>query len=260
MNKTRLIKKVIGGVLAEKGFKYTRCEFKIVWTFERTVGDVVQKVYLQEHSCFQEEFKLMFCTSAPGNGMKEIGTVLPEYEKQEYWSATTEEELIEVLEFFANFIREYGFDLLEDMLTEKPDFFETKERKQYFKEHREELVEQYDAIYHILGNGSRTDQLKHIDDVLYENRIAEETEEDVKRIYDLWLGMAAILIEIILDYQENATVNYDTYNVEIQFTHWENTLMPIFNIVQAWRIYHDFNDPSDSVVYDRYKDALFYKF
>ena len=72
--------------------------------------------------------------------------------------------------------------------------------------------------------------------------------------------MAAILIEIILDYQENATVNYDTYNVEIQFTHWENTLMPIFNIVQAWRIYHDFNDPSDSVVYDRYKDAVFYKF
>ena len=70
----------------------------------------------------------MFWTSAQGNGMKEIGDVLKEYEGKEYWPAETDEEFIEALNFFASFIKDYGFDLLEDMLTEKTDSFETPER------------------------------------------------------------------------------------------------------------------------------------
>ena len=40
MNKTRKIKELLGTVLSEKGFKYTRLENGIIWTFERTVESV----------------------------------------------------------------------------------------------------------------------------------------------------------------------------------------------------------------------------
>ena len=108
MNKTRKIKGIIGNILAEEGFKYIRCEKRIVWTFGRKVRDVEQEVYIQQHTPFDEEYKLMFWTSAKGNGMKAIGSVLPEYNKHEYWNVSTEEEFVELMNFFASFIREHG--------------------------------------------------------------------------------------------------------------------------------------------------------
>ena len=259
MNKTRIIKKIIGTVLAEKGFKYIRCERRLVWTFGRKIGDVEQKVYIQQHDYLEDDYKLMFWTSAKGNGMKEIGSILSEYKKKEYWRAETDAEFVDVMEFFAKFIREYGFDLLEDMLTEKPDSFETPERKQYFKEHRKELAAKYDAIYHIIGNGTPIEQLNHIDDVLFENREAEETPEEIERINELWLGMAAILIEIVLDFQGDAKVAYDTYRVELQFNRSAFDIMPIYLIVQAWGDYHFNNDRSENVVWGRARDTVTYK-
>ena len=259
MNKTRKIKEIIGTVLAEKGFKYIRCEQKIVWTFGRKVGEVEQEVYVQQHTLLDDEYKLMFWSSANGNGMKEIGSILSEYEHKEYWSAETDDEFIEAMEFFASFIKEYGFNLLEDMLTEKPDSFETPERKLYFKEHRKELVKKYDDIYHILGNGTPIEQLNHIDDVLYENRVAEETPEEEARINDLWLGMAAILTEIVLNVQGNAKVAYDTYRVKIQFSKSAFDIMPIFIVVQAWGDYHFNNDRTESVVWAMARSTVTYK-
>ena len=259
MNKTRIIKKIVGTVLAEKGFKYIRCERRLVWTFGRKIGDVEQKVYIQQHDYLEDDYKLMFFSSAEGNGMEEIGGVLPEYKEKAYWRAETDDEFVEVMEFFATFIREHGFDLLEDMLTEKPDSFETPERKQYFKEHRKELVKKYDDIYHILGNGTPIEQLNHIDDVLYENRVAEETPEEIERINELWLGMAAILIEIVLDFQGDAKVAYDTYRVELQFNRSAFDIMPIYLIVQAWGDYHFNNDRSENVVWGRARDTVTYK-
>ena len=241
MNKTRKIKEIIGTVLAEEGFKYIRCEKRIVWTFGRKVRDVEQEVYIQQHTPFDEEYKLMFWTSAKGNGMKAIGSVLPEYNKHEYWNVSTEEEFVELMNFFASFIREHGFELLEDMLEEKPDSFETPERKQYFKEHRKELAKKYNDIYHILGNGTREEQLKLIDEVLWDNREAEETPEKEAEINDLWLGMAAILSEILLEV-EGAEITYESWVVEMSFSGHVLTVRPIFIVVQAWLRYHLHND------------------
>ncbi|RKM53922.1 hypothetical protein D6853_14885, partial [Butyrivibrio sp. X503] len=69
MNKTRAIKKIIGKVLDEKGFKYTRLESGIIWTFERNVENIIQKVYIQQHTRFDKEYKLMMWSSAKGQGM-----------------------------------------------------------------------------------------------------------------------------------------------------------------------------------------------
>ncbi|WP_147367693.1 hypothetical protein [Butyrivibrio sp. X503] len=259
MNKTRKIKEIIGKVLAEKGFKYIRCERRLIWTFGRKIEDVEQEVYIQQQDYLEDDYKLMFWSSAKGNGMKEIGAILPEYENKEYWRAETDAEFIDVMEFFATFIRKHGFDLLEDMLTEKPDSFETPERKQYFKEHRKELAAKYDAIYHIIGNGTPLEQLNHIDDVLYENRIAEETPEEIERINELWLGMAAILVEMVLDFQGDAKVAYDTYRVEIQFKTSESDIMPIFIVVQAWGDYHFNNDRTQNVVWAMARSTVTYK-
>ena len=259
MNKTRIIKKIVGTVLAEKGFKYIRCERRLVWTFGRKIGDVEQKVYIQQHDYLEDDYKLMFWTSAKGNGMKEIGSILSEYKKKEYWQAETEDEFIEILKFFTTFIQEHGFDLLEDMLTEKTDSFETPERKQYFKEHRKELVKKYDDIYHILGNGTPLEQLEHIDDVLYENRLVKETSEEEERINELWLGMAAILVEIVLDFQEDAKVTYDTYRVKICFKKSAFDIMPIFIIVRAWGNYYMHNDRTKKIVWAMARSTVTYK-
>ena len=241
MNKTKIIKDIIGSVLAEKGFKYVRCEKKIIWTFGRKVENVEQEVYIQQHTLFDEEYKLIFWTSAKGNGMKEIGSVLSEYHNQEYWKVSSEYEFVELMKFFASFIQEQGFNLLEDMLEEKPDSFETPERKQYFKEHRIELAKKYDDVFHILGNGTREEQLKHIDEVLWNNREVGEASEKEAEIHDLWLGMAAILSEILLKV-EGAEINYESWLVEISFSGHILTVRPIFIVVQAWLRYHLHNN------------------
>ena len=260
MNKTRKIKEIIGTVLKDKGFQYIRCEKRILWIFGRKVGDVEQEVWIQQHSAvWDDEYKISFWTSAKGNGMKEIRNVLPEYEKKDYWKAKTDDEFVEVMEFFASFIREYGFDILEDMLTEKPDSFETPERKQYFKEHRKELTEKYDAIYHILGNGTPEEQLKHIDEVLWDNREAEETPEEIERINDLWLGMAAILCEIVLGFQENGKIDYDSYRVEIKLNDEVYNIMPIFIIVNVWGNYHIYGNKTVSGVWKMARNVVTHK-
>ncbi len=238
MNKTKIIKNIIGSVLAEKGFKYIRCEKKIIWTFGRKVENVEQEVYIQQHTLFDEEYKLMFWTSAKGNGMKEIGNILSEYEKKEYWQAETDDKFVELMKFFAEFICEYGVALLEEMLTEKSDSFETTERKLFFKEHRKELAEKYDKKYNILSIESKDEQLKKIDEVLWDNRTAEENTAEFDRIYDLLLGMAAILTEIALK-KEKVEIDYDAWRIEVKVDGY--SFWPIFTVVQAWLRYHQGN-------------------
>ncbi len=84
MNKTSIIKKIIGNALEGSGFKYIRCERGIVWTFRRTVGDVEQEVFVQQHTKYDDKYKLIFWTSAKGNGVKEIGSVIPEFKGKGY--------------------------------------------------------------------------------------------------------------------------------------------------------------------------------
>lgn len=237
MNKTRKIKELLGTVLSEKGFKYTRLENGIIWTFERTVESVKQKVYVQQHTRLDKEYKLMMWSSAKGQGMCEIGDILPEYEGKEYWQAQTDEEFEEILVFFSKFIKEKGFDVIDEMLAEKPDSFETPERKKYFREHRHELVKKYDEIYHVLSIQSKHEQLKRIDDILWENREAEDVPEEQEKIYDLLLGMAAIVTEIALK-TEGVEIDYEGWRVEVKHPISELNFWPIFIIVQAWLRYH----------------------
>ena len=246
LNKTRIIKTIIGPVLSDLGFKYIRKEYGIVWTFARQVDDVKQQAFIQQHTKDDEEYKLMFWTSAGGNGMREIGNVLPEYEEKEYWQAGTEEEFTKVMEFFASFIKNNGSEIVEDMLTEKEDSFETRERKQYFKEHRIELAQKYDSIYHILSIPSAQDQLKKIDEILWDNKDAEDTPEKQEEMYELFLGMAAIFSEIMLSI-EGAEINYDKRLVTITVPKHILKVRPIYEVVQAWfhyRLYNDFSVPS----------------
>ncbi len=246
LNKTKVIKSIVGPVLEELGFKYIRKEFGIVWIFGREVGDVKQEVSIQQHTQFDQEYKLMFWTSAEGNGTRSIGDVLPKYENKEYWQAETEEQFREVIEFFASFIKEKGPEIVEDMLTEKPDSFETPERKQYFKEHRKELAEKYDAIYHVLSLPSAEKQLKRIDEILWENREAEDTPEKQEEMFVLFLGMAAILTEILCR-KKGGEINYDTRLVEMTVPGDILTIYPIYDVIQAWyqyRLYNDFSVPA----------------
>ncbi|SCY40242.1 hypothetical protein [Butyrivibrio sp. INlla14] len=259
MDKTRKIKEIIGSVLEEKGIKYLRKEHGIVWNFERKVGEVVQNVIIQQHNQYDKEYKISFWTSARGNGVKEIGSVLAEYKDKEYWLAETDEEFIEVLNFFASFIKNYGFDLLEDMLTEKPDSFETPERKQYFKQHWRELAKKYDDIYHVLGNGTAEDQLRHIDDILFENREAEETPEEVERKYDFLLGMAAILCKVIINFQGHGELDFDEYRVELRLRTDIFNICPIDIVVQAWMTYHLDNDKSELMVWSMARNVAILK-
>ncbi|SCY40257.1 hypothetical protein [Butyrivibrio sp. INlla14] len=249
MNRTRKIKEIIGSVLEERGIKYLRKEHGIVWNFERKVGEVVQNVIIQQHNQYDKEYKISFWTSARGNGVKEIGNILEKYKDKEYWPAETDEEFIKVLNFFASFIKDYGFDLLEDMLTEKPDSFETPERKQYFKQHWRELAKKYDDIYHVLGNGTAEDQLRHIDDILFENREAEETPEKVEEVNEFLLGMAAVLTEVIIRFQGNGELVFDSYRVEIKLEKEIFNIWPIYVIVQAWLRYHKNGDRSEKIVW-----------
>ncbi|SER20039.1 hypothetical protein SAMN04487884_1031 [Butyrivibrio fibrisolvens] len=239
MNKTRKIKEIIGKVIQENGFAYIRCEKRIIYDFKRQVDDVEQHVYVQQHNIVDQEYKIMLYTTAKGHGMKEIGTILPEYESKEYWKAESDEEFISVMEFFAQFLKDYGLEELDKMLVEKPDSFETPERKAWFKEHRKELFEKYEAIYHVMDEDRTYDRLMKIDKILYENREAEEDEESQKIVQELWLGMAAILTEIVLQ-MPNATIMYDTYHIEVhlpsKYTDW--IIMPVDTIVQGWLRYH----------------------
>ncbi len=260
MDKTRKIKEIIGSVLEERGIKYLRKEHGIVWNFERKVGEVVQNVIIQQHNQFDKEYKISFWTSARGNGVKEIGNILEEYKDKEYWPAETDEEFIKVLNFFASFIKDYGFDLLEDMLTEKPDSFETPERKQYFKLHWRELAKKYDDIYHVLGNGTAEDQLRHIDDILFDNREAEDTVEKQEEVNEFLLGMAAILTKIILEYQGKGYLDCDGYRVEIILAESVLNVMPIFTVVQAWLDYHfDGKREIDGTVWEMTRMAVKYR-
>lgn len=245
MNKTRKIKEIIGGVIEEKGFKYFRCENKIVYDFRRQVDCVEQHIYVQQHNIVDQEYKIMLYTTAKGHGMKEIGNILPEFESKEYWKVETDEEFVSLMNFFSDFLKKHGLDELDKMLIEKPDSFETPERKEWFKEHRQELFDKYDGIYHVMAEATVKDRLKKIDQILYDNREAEEDEESEKKVQELWLGMAAIVTEIVLMIP-NTKIFYDTYHIEIHIidknTFW--TIRPIYNVFQAWIRYHNATFPS----------------
>ena len=239
MNKTRKIKEIIGTVLKEKGFEYIRCEKKIIYDFKRQVDGVEQHVYVQQHNIVDQEYKIMLYTTAKGHGMKEIGTILPEYKSKEYWKAETDEEFISLMNFFADFLKDYGLDELDKMLVEKPDSFETPERKEWFKEHRQELFEKYESKYHVMAEATTEERLKKIDQILYDNREAEEDEETEKKVQEFWLGMAAIVTEIVMQIPI-ATIFYDTYHIEIhitrKYTDW--IIRPVDIVVQSWLRYH----------------------
>lgn len=241
MNKTREIKKIIGNVIKDAGFKYLRLDSGIVWIFSRKINDVEEHVLIQQHTKYQKEYKLMFSTTARGNGRLEIGNILTEYADVKYWPAETDEEFIKLMEWFAEFIKEHGLAALDEMLKEKSDSFETPERKLWFKDHREELVQKYESKYPILTSGSSYEKLYKIDEILYENREADDNDESsVDRVYDLILGMAAILSKIIL-VEKGSEIFYDTYRVEIHIPHKSSYLTrePINIISGAWIRYHN---------------------
>lgn len=239
MNKISIIKEIIGDAIKEKGFVYNSREQKIIYDFKRQIDDVEQHIYVQQHNIVDLEYKIMLYTTAKGHGMKEIGTILPEYKSKEYWKADSDEEFISVMEFFAQFLKDYGLEELDKMLVEKPDSFETPERKAWFKEHREELFEKYEAKYHVMDETKTYDRLMKIDKILYENREADENEESEKQVQELWLGMAAILTEIVMQIPKT-TIIYDTYHVEIhipeKYRDW--IIYPIDSVVQGWLRYH----------------------
>ena len=64
MNKTREIKKIIGSVIKDAGFKYLYLDKGIVWIFSREINDVEEHVLIQQHTKYQKEYKLMFSTTA----------------------------------------------------------------------------------------------------------------------------------------------------------------------------------------------------
>ncbi|SCY40220.1 hypothetical protein [Butyrivibrio sp. INlla14] len=260
LNRTKKIKEIMGNDIIDKGFCYLGKENGTAWVFERKVGDVIQNILIQQHTVFEKEYKIILWTSARGNGVKEIGSVLAEYKDKEYWLAETDEEFIEVLNFFASFIKNYGFDLLEDMKTEKPDSFETLERKAYFKLHWEELAEKYDKKYHILDTGTPEEKLVHIDDILFDNREAEDTVEKQEEVNEFLLGMAAILTKIILEYQGKGYLDCDGYRVEIILAESVLNVMPIFTVVQAWLDYHfDGKREIDGTVWGMTRMAVKYR-
>ena len=239
MNKTRKIKEIIGGVIKEKGFEYIRCEKKILYDFKRQVDDVEQHVYVQQHNIVDQEYKIMLYTTAKGHGMKEIGTILPEYESKEYWKAETDEEFVSLMNYFSDFLKKYGLDELDKMLVEKPASFETPERKEWFEKHRQELFDKYDGIYHVMAEATVKERLKKIDQILYDNREAEEDEESEKKVQELWLGMAAIVTEIVMQIP-NTKILYDTYHIEIHVPgkYIDRVVRPIHYVVQTWMRYH----------------------
>lgn len=163
VNKTSVIKKIIGNAIKEYGFEYIRCDQKIVWIFGRIINDVEEHIIIKQHKRDVLEYKLMFSTTAKGNGRKEIGSILPEYKENEYWKAESDKEFEATMCFFAEFIKDKGISILDDMLEEKPDSFETPERKMWFKEHRSELISKYEERYHILAEGSSFEQVCKID-------------------------------------------------------------------------------------------------
>lgn len=239
MNKTRKIKEIIGTVLKEKGFEYIRCEKKIVYDFKRQIDGVEQHVYVQQHNIVDPEYKIILYTTAKGHGMKEIGNILPEYESKEYWKAETDEEFISLMNWFADFLKDYGLDELGNMLVDKPDSFETPERKEWFKEHRQELFEKYEGKYHVMSEPTTYDQLMKIDKILLDNREPKEDEKGEKKIQELWLGMAAILVEIVMKIP-GISITYDTYHIEIhvpsKYGDW--TFRPVYTVSQGWIRYH----------------------
>lgn len=243
MNKTRIIKETIGNVLTKLDFKYAGKDQKIVWIFERIIEGGKEQVFIQQHTVFDEEYKIILHSSARGNGIKEIGTIDDTYKDKEYWKAETEKEFTELMKFFADFIEEKCLDILEDMLSEKPDPFETPERKKWFKEHREDLIKDYDSKYHILGEGTNYEQIKRIDQVLRNNREADATPEDKERVYHFILGMSAILSEIIMK-SGGIRIKYDSYNVEIDIPsqyskEYIRQIALIYLVVAAWTRYHN---------------------
>ena len=106
----------------------------------------------------------------------------------------------------------------------------------------------YDSIYHILSIPSAQDQLKKIDEILWDNKDAEDTPEKQEEMYELFLGMAAILTEILFKV-DGAQICYDTRRVEMTVPEQILIVYPIDCVVQAWYQYRLYNDFEIQVVW-----------
>jgi len=250
MNKTMIIKKIIGEPLEEYGFKYVRCEKKILWTFARKVDDIEQEVFIQQHNQVEEEYKLILWSSAKGNGgPHEIGHILPQY-KMEYWKAETEEEFTKLMRFFADFLLDKGMIRLKEMLVEKEDPFENRETKLFFKLHRKELAKKYNDIYHILDIDTPEKQVAYMDEILYENRNVQVDADGKPR--ELLLGLAAILTKIYIGDSDIDAIHYDTYRIKIVLKERLYEVCPLFYVVAAWDYYSSgMGDLSQKIFYKK---------
>lgn len=187
--KTKLIKKYFGDVIKEDDFEYVGAD-SVAWKFIRQKGKVSQEIYIVRERFCSNLITLFLFTGMPGWGTQEPQDFIEKYKNREYWRYETEEEFIEILQEFAQIIKEYGLDMLDKMSKPKDAIFVTPEMNQYLYESYETIVAEANQKYDFVKSGR--EGIAQIVNLIFQKK--DENYEDVKMFL---VEMAALYVQII---------------------------------------------------------------
>lgn len=226
MNKGKLIKKYIGNTVINKGFEYQGYSVG-QWIFTKKKDRIEEKIIIEQDRWNKNKIKLVLFTGISGWGYQEIRDFIEGYKQKEYWTFKTEEEYIQILEFFSDILRTRGLIHLEKMCSHKPGEFPIEEmsRKLYYNYNK--LLEESKKKWGQL-------ETKKIKEILYTNR-----EKSLEKVEELMLELSVQYTEIILREQGGELIMVGHQFALGKIGKENRILYPLLIITTSWKQYHE---------------------
>lgn len=205
MNKTRIIKEIIGEKLIPFGFKYLNTD-GICWTFIREVKgikrcydpeiDVVKQYIIIQENRFGKMLTVRFRTNVVNELVETELEALKKLNPNKpitWFEYSNEEEYEEVLLYLSEIIIKYGFEFLKQMSIEE-EIIPTKSMANKLYESHRELDDSFLSKHKIVSSPQNLSDIEEWFQKL-EQLIIFATEKPYEDVKELFVEMAAFIGE-----------------------------------------------------------------
>ncbi len=197
MQKGKIIKEIIGKVLEPEGFVFDK-EIKIwgfIKEFKNSKGEIARQTVTFWTSRFEKKLYMDINCFSGGIYTYGLNQFVPGY-TNDGLNYTTDEEFKQVIETYANILKEYGLDFLKKIeVPKRSDYFRQEEYYKLFNEH-ESIAQKF-----IKEQQIDMECVKIEDAVrLMKDMVLEKQEEPFEDCRELFLEMAAFYGRVVSKY------------------------------------------------------------
>ncbi len=228
MNHKKIIQEILGEELEKEGFTYASGDTKS-WCYERTKDGVWQIISVVRERYCKGYIKMIFTTNAYGQKDRELNDFVPE-DLPEYWHYETEEELLQIIGQFKDWVFAYGLKGLEKMSQPTTEAHPKPETNRYLYEHHKELYEEYREKMQI-----EDDDWKEVIEKI-EKRIEETWDRPFQEMEEELIGLAALYAYALNEGEEGKWVWHERASMCMvdKVANTVKTIFPLMKVICAW--------------------------